>query len=84
MSRKVKFAKLHDNITLHVPGIGALDKAFPQPSKSLVDLNMEVEGDEVHISFKLKGLPKFLIIPKANFVVFEAIPEPKAPKEAKK
>jgi len=77
MSRKVNYARLH--AAAHIPSVGDLGLVLPPTGKTLDGLIMVRDGDELLLSFMLKGVEVTAAIPKTNVSIMVFAPEPTKP-----
>lgn len=75
MNRKVLYARLQTNA--YLPGAGELGSVFPSQTKTLDNLNMSVSALGLEISFSYRGLNKNALVPLANVVLMDVVPEEK-------
>ncbi len=76
MNRKVSYARFHAE--LFFPGTSELGIVLPPMRKTLTDLEMTALPEGLLVKFSYKGLKKEVLIPHANIVNMELVPE--APK----
>lgn len=73
--RTVTYARLQTSA--YVIGAGELGVVFPNPNKTLDQLEMQTTNDGLDIKFIYRGVKKNLLVPYANVALMELAPEDK-------